>query len=224
MSACSKPSRYLSDIERVHIVDRLREKANTRTVLVTCGRWYCRPHAAQGRHDRRQQAPAIRHSGTPVEAVEPGTDLPRFARTVSCTWFMRRSARTYTSKGAENNAEKSPQPCAPDAPAGAPIVGLVFWYFSLSNIDVRTCRVRLGLVPRAPNHARSNGEIAVGPEMVQLTSFHGGEIVPRTRWTNGTWAGASGVWCSTAAVGSAGAASGGRFGAHRRRDDGPVAG
>lgn len=75
------PSRYLREDERIHIADRLREKATirqiaaelgrspstvsreirrNRTVLHDYGRWYYRPHAAQGRADARRPRPKRR--------------------------------------------------------------------------------------------------------------------------------------------------------------------
>ncbi|WP_405021606.1 IS30 family transposase [Kitasatospora sp. NBC_00070] len=77
----SGPSRYLTEDERVHIADRLREKATirqiaaelgrspstisrevrrNRTVLNDCGSWYYRPHAAQRRADARRPRPKRR--------------------------------------------------------------------------------------------------------------------------------------------------------------------
>ncbi|MGW2588613.1 IS30 family transposase [Streptomyces virginiae] len=82
------PSRYLREEERIHIADRLREKASVRqiaaelgrspstvsreirrnrTVLHDYGRWYYRPHAAQARADARRPRPKPRKiSGNPV--------------------------------------------------------------------------------------------------------------------------------------------------------------
>lgn len=75
------PSRYLREDERIHIADRLREKATirqiaaelgrspstvsreirrNRTVLHDYGRWYYRPHAAQARADARRPRPKSR--------------------------------------------------------------------------------------------------------------------------------------------------------------------
>jgi IS30 family transposase len=72
------PSRYLRESERVHIADRLREKASIRTIAAELGRspstisreirrnrtvlhdynrWYYRPHAAQARADARRPRP-----------------------------------------------------------------------------------------------------------------------------------------------------------------------
>ena len=69
----SGPSRYLREDERIHIADRLREKATVRAIAAELGRspstvsreirrnrtegtrgqWYYRPHAAQARADAR---------------------------------------------------------------------------------------------------------------------------------------------------------------------------
>ncbi|MCX4641404.1 MULTISPECIES: IS30 family transposase [unclassified Streptomyces] len=75
------PSRYLREDERIHIADRLREKATirqiaaelgrspstisreirrNRTVLHDYGTWYYRPHAAQARADARRPRPKDR--------------------------------------------------------------------------------------------------------------------------------------------------------------------
>ncbi|WP_435846298.1 IS30 family transposase [Streptomyces diacarni] len=72
------PSRYLGEADRIHIADRLREKASVRqiaaelgrspstvsreirrnrTVLEKYNRWYYRPHAAQVRADARRPRP-----------------------------------------------------------------------------------------------------------------------------------------------------------------------
>lgn len=77
----SGPSRYLTEDERVHIADRLREEATirqiaaelgrspstisrearrNRTVLHDYGTWYYRPHAAQRRADARRPRPKRR--------------------------------------------------------------------------------------------------------------------------------------------------------------------
>ncbi|WP_433855039.1 IS30 family transposase [Streptomyces kronopolitis] len=71
------PSRYLSEIDRIHIADRLREKATIRAIAAELGRspstisrevrrnrtvlpkggWYYRPHTAQRRADQRRPRP-----------------------------------------------------------------------------------------------------------------------------------------------------------------------
>ncbi|WP_425831872.1 IS30 family transposase [Streptomyces fractus] len=71
------PSRYLREADRIHIADRLREKAAVRTIaaelgrspstisreirrnrtVLADGRWYYRPHAAQRRADKRRSRP-----------------------------------------------------------------------------------------------------------------------------------------------------------------------
>ncbi|MET7712789.1 IS30 family transposase [Streptomyces sp. NPDC005407] len=71
------PSRYLSETERIHIADRVREKATIRAIAAELGRspstvsreirrnrtvdprrqWYYRPHAAQARADARRPRP-----------------------------------------------------------------------------------------------------------------------------------------------------------------------
>jgi transposase, IS30 family len=71
------PSRYLAESDRIHIADRLREKASIRTIaaelgrspstisrevrrnrtVLPDGRWYYRPHAAQRRADKRKPRP-----------------------------------------------------------------------------------------------------------------------------------------------------------------------
>ncbi|GAA2119344.1 hypothetical protein GCM10009759_67340 [Kitasatospora saccharophila] len=77
----SGTSRYLGEDERIHIADRLREKATVRaiaaelgrspstvsreirrnrTVLHDYGRWYYRPHAAQARADSGRSRPKPR--------------------------------------------------------------------------------------------------------------------------------------------------------------------
>ncbi|MFJ1793367.1 IS30 family transposase [Kitasatospora griseola] len=77
----SGPSRFLTEDERIHIADRLREKATirqiaaelgrspstisrevqrNRTVLHDYNRWYYRPHAAQRRADARRPRPKLR--------------------------------------------------------------------------------------------------------------------------------------------------------------------
>ncbi|MFJ7949880.1 IS30 family transposase [Streptomyces sp. NPDC096354] len=74
------PSRYLREDERIHIADRLREKATirqiaselgrspstisreirrNRTMLHDYGSWYYRPHAAQTRADARRPRPKV---------------------------------------------------------------------------------------------------------------------------------------------------------------------
>ncbi|WP_404827991.1 IS30 family transposase [Streptomyces lydicus] len=78
-------TRYLRDDERIHIADRLREKASVRTIAAELGRspstisreirrngmplrgdhtrWVYRPHAAQRRADRRRPRPKPRKIG-----------------------------------------------------------------------------------------------------------------------------------------------------------------
>jgi transposase, IS30 family len=71
------PSRYLTEADRIHIADRLREKASVRAIAAELGRspstvsreirrnrtlmphggWYYRPHAAQRRADARKPRP-----------------------------------------------------------------------------------------------------------------------------------------------------------------------
>lgn len=71
------PSRYLREADRIHIADRLREKATVRMIaaelgrspstisreirrnrtVLPDGRWYYRPHAAQRRADKRRPRP-----------------------------------------------------------------------------------------------------------------------------------------------------------------------
>jgi IS30 family transposase len=71
------PSRYLREADRIHIADRLREKATVRAIAAELGRspstvsreirrnrtvlpggsWYYRPHAAQRRADQRKPRP-----------------------------------------------------------------------------------------------------------------------------------------------------------------------
>lgn len=71
------PSRYLGESDRIHIADRLREKASIRTIAAELGRspstisrevrrnrtvlpgggWYYRPYAAQRRADKRKPRP-----------------------------------------------------------------------------------------------------------------------------------------------------------------------
>ncbi|WP_406344434.1 IS30 family transposase [Streptomyces sp. NBC_01578] len=71
------PSRYLREADRIHIADRLREKASIRTIAAELGRspstisreihrnrtpgrggrWHYRPHAAQSRADARRPRP-----------------------------------------------------------------------------------------------------------------------------------------------------------------------
>ncbi|MGW4890636.1 IS30 family transposase [Streptomyces murinus] len=73
------PSRYLSESDRIHIADRLREKASVRAIAAELGRspstvsrevrrnrsvhpngtWSYRPHAAQRRADRRRPRPKV---------------------------------------------------------------------------------------------------------------------------------------------------------------------
>ncbi|MCI4046462.1 IS30 family transposase [Streptomyces sp. TRM75563] len=75
--AASSPSRYLSEADRIHIADRLREKATIRAIAAELGRspstvsreirrnrtvgtrgqWHYRPHAAQARADARRPRP-----------------------------------------------------------------------------------------------------------------------------------------------------------------------
>ncbi|MCG6493232.1 IS30 family transposase [Kitasatospora sp. A2-31] len=75
--AAPETSRYLSETERIHIADRLREKATIRAIAAELGRspstvsreirrnrtvlpkggWYYRPHAAQRRADQRRPRP-----------------------------------------------------------------------------------------------------------------------------------------------------------------------
>ncbi|MGW1812277.1 IS30 family transposase [Streptomyces sp. NPDC002125] len=76
----SAPSRYLRQEERIHIADRLREKATVRVIAAELGRspstisreirrnrtdgtrgqWHYRPHAAQARADARRPRPKPR--------------------------------------------------------------------------------------------------------------------------------------------------------------------
>ncbi|WP_426363000.1 IS30 family transposase [Streptomyces sp. E-08] len=76
----SRASRYLREDERIHIADRLREKATVRAIAAelgrspstvsreirrnrtegTRGRWHYRPHAAQARADSRRPRPKPR--------------------------------------------------------------------------------------------------------------------------------------------------------------------
>ncbi|MFG2911266.1 IS30 family transposase [Kitasatospora sp. NPDC048286] len=76
----SGPSRYLREDERIHIADRLREKATIRQIAAELGRspstvsreirrnrtdgargqWHYRPHAAQARSDARRPRPKPR--------------------------------------------------------------------------------------------------------------------------------------------------------------------
>ena len=73
------PSRYLGESDRIHIADRLREKASIRTIaaelgrspstvsrevrrnrtVLPDGRWYYRPHAAQRRANKRRPRPKV---------------------------------------------------------------------------------------------------------------------------------------------------------------------
>ncbi|ANW19115.1 IS30 family transposase [Streptomyces clavuligerus] len=73
------PSRYLCEADRIHIADRLREKASVRTIAAELGRspstisreirrnrtvlpsgqWYYRPHAAHRRAIRRRPRPKV---------------------------------------------------------------------------------------------------------------------------------------------------------------------
>lgn len=75
--APSGPSRYLCEADRIHIADRLREKASVRAIAAELGRspstisreirrnrtngtrgqWHYRPHAAQARADARRPRP-----------------------------------------------------------------------------------------------------------------------------------------------------------------------
>ncbi|MEV6199610.1 IS30 family transposase [Streptomyces sp. NPDC051771] len=77
------PSRYLRELDRIHIADRLREKASIRTIaaelgsspstisrevrrnrtVLADGRWRYRPHAAQHRADERRPRPKPRKIG-----------------------------------------------------------------------------------------------------------------------------------------------------------------
>ncbi|MEU9164932.1 IS30 family transposase [Streptomyces sp. NPDC048424] len=77
------PSRHLRELDRLHIADRLREKASIRTIaaelgrspstisreirrnrtVLTDGRWKYRPHAAQRRADERRPRPKSRKIG-----------------------------------------------------------------------------------------------------------------------------------------------------------------
>lgn len=80
-TAVCDPSRYLREDERIHIADRLREKATIRQIAVELGRspstisreirrnrtvlhdygtWYYRPHAAHARADARRPRPKAR--------------------------------------------------------------------------------------------------------------------------------------------------------------------
>src|SRR4051794_720554 len=77
VAAPSGPSRYLREADRIHIADRLREKATIRAIAAELGRspstvsrevrrnrtmgtrgqWHYRPHAAQARADARRPRP-----------------------------------------------------------------------------------------------------------------------------------------------------------------------
>ncbi|MFD5065988.1 MULTISPECIES: IS30 family transposase [unclassified Streptomyces] len=77
------PSRYLSESDRIHIADRLRERASIRTIaaeldrspstisrevrrnrtVLPDGRWYYRPHAAQRRANKRRPRPKVSKIG-----------------------------------------------------------------------------------------------------------------------------------------------------------------
>ncbi|MFI8636067.1 IS30 family transposase [Streptomyces chartreusis] len=81
------PSRYLGEFDRIHIADRLREKASIRTIaaelgrspstisrevrrnrtVLPDGRWYYRPHAAQRRADKRKPRPKTGKIGQNLE-------------------------------------------------------------------------------------------------------------------------------------------------------------
>ncbi|GAB1333232.1 hypothetical protein ACE1SV_75710 [Streptomyces sennicomposti] len=76
-------SRCLREADRIHIADRLREKAAVRTIaaglgrspptisreirrnrtVLPDGRWYYRPHAAQRRADKRCPRPKLAEIG-----------------------------------------------------------------------------------------------------------------------------------------------------------------
>ncbi|MBD3006359.1 IS30 family transposase [Streptomyces sp. 5-10] len=80
VAAPSGPSRYLRETDRIHIADRLREKATIRVIAAELGRspstvsrevrrnrtmgtrgqWHYRPHAAQARADARRPRPKPR--------------------------------------------------------------------------------------------------------------------------------------------------------------------
>ncbi|MDX5570966.1 IS30 family transposase [Streptomyces sp. ID05-04B] len=80
VAPASGPSRYLREDERIHIADRLREKAGVRAIAAelsrspstvsreirrnrtegTRGQWHYRPHAAQARADARRPRPKSR--------------------------------------------------------------------------------------------------------------------------------------------------------------------
>ncbi|UYM24474.1 IS30 family transposase [Streptomyces albus] len=80
VAPASGPSRYLGEDERIHIADRLREKATVRAIAAELGRspstvsreirrnrtegtrghWHYRPHAAQARADARRPRPKPR--------------------------------------------------------------------------------------------------------------------------------------------------------------------
>ncbi|MGG8408054.1 IS30 family transposase [Streptomyces sp. 12297] len=83
-------SRFLSESERLHIADRVREKATVRAIaselgrspstvsreirrnrtVLPNGRWYYRPHAAQRRADARRPRPKAGKIGTTPELRE----------------------------------------------------------------------------------------------------------------------------------------------------------
>jgi hypothetical protein len=90
-----RPSRYPREPERIHIVDRLREKASIRQIAAELGRspstisreiprdgmplregtsrWAYRPHAAQSRADARRPT---RDARPPAASPEAGKDRP----------------------------------------------------------------------------------------------------------------------------------------------------
>ncbi|MDQ0940455.1 IS30 family transposase [Streptomyces sp. V1I1] len=92
------PSRYLSETERIHIADRLREKATVRAIAAELGRspstvsreihrnrspgrgsqWHYRPHAAQARADARRPRPKPGKIGRNTalrDFIQDGLDL-----------------------------------------------------------------------------------------------------------------------------------------------------
>ena len=101
--------RYLRGDARIHIAERLREKATIRSIAAELSRspstvsreirrnrtmdprglWHYRPHAAQARADARRPRPKAGKIATNIElrdvtaasgpSVEPGTDLQRSA-------------------------------------------------------------------------------------------------------------------------------------------------
>lgn len=89
------PSRFLREADRLHIADRLREKASIRTIaaelgrspstisreirrnrtVLADGRWYYRPHAAHARAQTRKPRPKPGKIGTSPELREYIQDL-----------------------------------------------------------------------------------------------------------------------------------------------------